>query len=258
MDASQYGVGAVLLQNDQPIAYSSRTLTETQTRYAQIEKEALAIVHGCKRFHFFIYGHPKVTVETDHKPLEMIFNKPLNQVPLRLQQMRLTLQYYNFTVKYKPGRGIFSADCLSRQPLDEKIEEEITNHPIETIAISENRLEEYQQSTSTDKELPKLMECVKNGFPKDKRNLPDCIRPYWPYRDELHTESGLLLRSNRVIIPSTKRPEVLRQLHSSHCGISKMKNRARDAVYWPAMDTDIEAFAMGCVSCAGNANHKSP
>ena len=56
-DASQKGLGAALLQDGQPLAYASRALTETETRYAQIEKELLAIVYGCEKFHQYTYGN---------------------------------------------------------------------------------------------------------------------------------------------------------------------------------------------------------
>ncbi len=70
VDASSKGMGAVLLQDRYPIAYASKSLTTTQQNYAQIEKEMLAIALGCKKFHDYVYGIPKITVETDHKPLD--------------------------------------------------------------------------------------------------------------------------------------------------------------------------------------------
>ena len=78
------GLGAVLMLDNRPVAYSSRALTDRETRYAQIEKEMIAIVHACKMFHCLIFG--KVTVFTDHKPLELIFKKQLPAV-MRLQRM---------------------------------------------------------------------------------------------------------------------------------------------------------------------------
>ena len=65
-DASQSGLGAALLQNGQPVAYASRALTPTEGRYAQIEKELLAIVFGCEHFEACTYGRDIVQVETDH------------------------------------------------------------------------------------------------------------------------------------------------------------------------------------------------
>ena len=68
-DASNFGLGAVLLQEIKPIAYASRALTDTEKRYAQIEKELLAVVYALEKFNQYVYGKT-VQVESDHKPLE--------------------------------------------------------------------------------------------------------------------------------------------------------------------------------------------
>ena len=79
VDASKFGLGAVLLQKNgdiwAPVAYASRSLSKSEQNYAQIEKEALAILFGCERFHVYLYGK-SFTVESDHKPLQPIFKKP--------------------------------------------------------------------------------------------------------------------------------------------------------------------------------------
>lgn len=82
-------------------------MTESQQNYAQIEKELFAILFGCTRFHKFVYGS-KVLVETDHKPLVSLFDKPLYKIPARLQRFMLRLQLYNLSVAYKPGKDNFN------------------------------------------------------------------------------------------------------------------------------------------------------
>ena len=101
------------MQEGQPVAFSSRALSNTEKNYAQIEKELLSIVHGCTRFDQYVYGR-EVAVQTDHKPLENIFRKPLLSAPKRLQMMLLHLQKYNLKIVYKPGKELFIADTLSR------------------------------------------------------------------------------------------------------------------------------------------------
>jgi hypothetical protein len=86
------------------VAYASRSLTTTERRYAQIEKECLAILFACERFDLYIYGRERVVVESDHKPLEVIFKKSLLTAPRRLQRMLLKLQKYNLDVSYKRGK----------------------------------------------------------------------------------------------------------------------------------------------------------
>ena len=107
-------MGAVLIQNDHPIEYASKSLTHTQQYYAQIEKEMLAVVFGCIRLHDYIYGVPNITVENDHNPLETILKKLLCQASLRLQRMIMTIQKYSLNLAYRPGKELVLADTLYR------------------------------------------------------------------------------------------------------------------------------------------------
>lgn len=86
-DASQSGCGSVLLQNNKPIAYTSKAFTETVKNYAQIEKEMYAIVHACEKFHQYIFGRSDIIIETDYKPLIYIFKKSIAHAPACLQRM---------------------------------------------------------------------------------------------------------------------------------------------------------------------------
>ena len=99
-DASKQGLGAACLQDGQPVAFASRVLAANEQKWAQIEKELLAIVFACTKFHDYIYGK-EVIIESDHKPLETIFKKQLEKAPARLQNMLLKLQKYNLKVVYK-------------------------------------------------------------------------------------------------------------------------------------------------------------
>ena len=85
--------------------------------YAQIEKEILAIVSGATKFHQYLYGQ-KVTVESDHRALEILFKKPLYLVPTRIAKMMLKVQKYHLHVMFKPGKEMFISDTLSRAPLE--------------------------------------------------------------------------------------------------------------------------------------------
>ena len=106
---SEKGLGASLLQDGKPLAYASRALTNTETNYAQIEKELLAIVFGVERFHQYTYGR-KAVVDSDYKPLETIFGKPLASAPRRLQKMLMRLQRYDIVIQYKKGSEMYLAD----------------------------------------------------------------------------------------------------------------------------------------------------
>ena len=118
-DASLRGLGACLIQKhngeDQSIAFASKSLTDAETQYANIERELLAIIFACQRFSTYLLGRSFV-VESDHKPLEMIAVKNLANAPPHLQRMLLELQRYNVTIKYRPGNQMQLADALSCCP----------------------------------------------------------------------------------------------------------------------------------------------
>ena len=108
----------MIMQDGKPVAFGSKTLTICERRYANIERELLAIVWGAQTFHTYVYGC-RVIVETDHKPLGSIFRKPLNDAPPRLQRMLLKLTKYDLDVRYVPGKQQVISDCLSRAPISD-------------------------------------------------------------------------------------------------------------------------------------------
>ena len=147
-DASGKGLGAVLLQDNKPVCYASRALTDIETMYASIETEMLAVVFACRKFHQYIYGR-SVVIETDHKPLQAISTKPLSQVPLRLQKMILNVHGYDVEIRYIPGSKQVLADTLSRASVhydDSGADEEFKAINL-VLSVSEERYEEFQKET---------------------------------------------------------------------------------------------------------------
>ena len=134
VDASSQGLGAVVLQNDKPIAYASRALTPTQQRYAQIEKETGNCLWMSKVPSLYIW--PTCRVESDHKPLENILGKPLNEAPPRIQRFVLQIQKYDITLKYKPGKSMYVSDTLSRIYLPETVEKLVPDIEINEVQLN--------------------------------------------------------------------------------------------------------------------------
>lgn len=122
-DVSQYGLGSVLLQDNIPEAYASRSMTSCKRNYSRLKKEILAILFARYKFRDYIY---KTTVQviTDHKPLETIFRKSINESPRRLQRMLCSLPNYSLNIQWQPGKNLLIADHLNRarrQVEDEEI-----------------------------------------------------------------------------------------------------------------------------------------
>ena len=117
-DASQTGVGAWFRQidsqgNENIVAMTSRSLTDTESRYSNIEPECLGVMYGLEKFEYFSLGR-HVIVETDHSPLEQIFKKGIAEAPAQLQRLLLRCLRLDVQVQYKPGKSIPVADALSR------------------------------------------------------------------------------------------------------------------------------------------------
>ncbi|XP_026672572.1 uncharacterized protein K02A2.6-like [Ceratina calcarata] len=255
VDASQNGLGAVILQENLPVAYASRSLTDTEKNYAQIEKETLAISFACNRFRQYIFGKT-VTVESDHKPLEAIFNKPLNECPPRLLRMRLSLQNFDIVIRYKPGKELLLADALSRAYLQngtDDLEEEIEAQVcflMDNFPITLDKKEEFKRECLIDEEMQLLVEYIKRGWPNEKSKLIDILKPYHSFREELSIIDGLIFKAQRLVVPKKFRKQLLEKIHYAHLGKEKCKIRAREILYWPNMNKQIEDLVDKCPTCA--------
>ena len=251
VDASMKGLGAAAIQDNGVIAYASRALTPTEQRYAQIEKEMLAVVFGCLKFHKLIYGKSNVTIESDHKPLESLVKKPIHASPMRIQKMMLKLQPYEFKLVYTSGKNIGLADALSRFPRTGESKALIDDDLMVCIAetVTHGNHEEIAKQTAMDDDFQTLMNVIKTGWPEERSLIPPSTQPYWNYRGELSVYNGVIYRGERVCVPRALRPKMLKIIHSSHTGMVKCKQRARDLVFWPNMNKQIEEMVSTCEAC---------
>ena len=131
-----------------------------QGRYANIERELLAVVYGCEKFHTYLYGRHFV-VESDHRPLEQIHKKNLDMAPPRLQRMLLRLQPYDCIIQYKPSKEMVIADTLSR--LSPRNRDEVPGMQVKIHHVSEFSPVELQKIF-----LTKLLKMKLFKFSADK------------------------------------------------------------------------------------------
>ena len=246
-DASSYGLGAVLRQRQpdgelQPVAYISRALTETEQRYAQIEKEALAVTWACERFQDYLTGM-RFHIETDHKPLiPLLSYKSLDELPLRVQRFRLRLMRFCYSISHVAGKDLTSADTLSRAPVSKttagnELQSEVqafVDLVVRCLPVTEGRLQEILSQQRSDPICRQVTEYCREGWP-EAASLTGPYKAYSAVRHEFSVHRGLLLRGKRLVIPHALRSDILKKLHSGHLGISKCRQSQSDSlVAWHA------------------------
>ena len=143
------------MQTDKPIAFASKSLSDCETRYANIERDMLAVVFGCERFLTYIYG-TRFTVESDYRPLEMIILKNIAAAPQILLRTLLRIQQCDVQIRDRPGNEITLAVTLSRQPCPDNNTIEL-DVQISHVQFSTGKLDDLRQETRNDSELQNLV-----------------------------------------------------------------------------------------------------
>ena len=252
-DASKKGFGAVLIQDGNPIYYTSRSLSTHEKNYENLEREAMAAIWGMEKFHYFLYGR-RFILQTDQKPLCSIFKKHLINVSPRLQRIAIRAKPYDFTTEWIKGKHNSVADALSRVSPN-IIEDSSIQLPILQVNILANsqieleEREELQTKTVQDAELQALQRVISKGWPQKRSNLPKFLTNYWNYRDELHVEDGILMKNAKILIPKDLQGKYLDKIHQGHQGIQKSLQKAREYIFWDGYTKDIVEKIEKCSTC---------
>ena len=259
-DASSYGLGAVLLQQHgedwRPVMYASRSMTPTEQRYAQVEKEALASTWACERFSDFLIGLPTFTIETDHRPLlALLHTKQLDELSPRIQRFRMRLMNYKYDVKFTAGKDLATADSLSRAPSGSAQESDIAfesdvsafvDSIVRGLPATEDRLDEIRRKQREDRVCSEVAGHCRNGWPQQ---VSSPIKPYLTLKNDISLQQGLLMYRDRIIIPEKMREEILNRLHGGHQGIVKTRALAKNSVWWPGLSSEIKSKIEECPTC---------
>ena len=110
------------------------------------------------------------------------------------------------------------------------------------------------EATSRDETLQAVIDVTMKGWPQERFRVPQKALPYWNVKEELSVYDGVVFRGERVCVPSSMKAKMLEIIHSPHLGIVKSKQRAREVVYWPNMNKEIEDLVSKCETCLQHRN----
>ena len=250
-DASPVGLGGVLYQVQngvsKVVAYGHRSLTDVESRYSQIEREALALIWSCEHFKMYLLGRDFQLIP-DHKPLVLIFNNSCSKPTPRLERWSLRLQAFNFVLSYCPGCHNI-ADSMSRLSISDSDKAEPLTDDSYAFMVAEQSVPvamswlEVQEAVKDCKETELILRAIQSG---DWHSYPAAFKAV---RSELSSCDGVVLRGNRIFVPVSLRERVLFLAHEGHQGIVKTKKRLCLKVWWPGMDKEAEILCRQCLSC---------
>jgi len=259
VDASPVGLGAILVQEGQTLAYGSKSLTPTEQNYSQLEREALAVVWSLEHFHLYVSGKP-TTVFTDHKPLLGMFGKPTAKLTPRMHRWSLRLQPYDYTLHYRKGKDN-PADYLSRHPDKStqfndtlsKCAESYVNAVIDDATPKALMLQQIIDTAIKDDTYQAVVKAVRTGRWHELKT-PDAM----PYRKVAHelsiADNDILMKDSRIVVPRELQQRTVNLAHEGHQGINKTKMLLREKVWFPGIDKMVYDKIQACLPCQSVVN----
>ena len=246
-DASDKQLGAVISQNDKPIAFFSRRLSKAQLNYTTTEKELLSIVECLKQFRGILFGYP-INVFSDHKNL--VYAATLSESQ-RVMRWRLILEEFGPNIQHIAGVDNTVADTLSRLPSannDESIPStsQGSRHAKELFAINATTTSGFPLNLSLVQE-EQNKELSQEGS-KLKTNLEDIQSEFT--KQELDNVE-IIFYKNKIYVPKTLRRRTIDWYHYylNHPGGDRLANTLQEVCYWKGMVNQAKQTARRCQSC---------
>ena len=239
-----------------PVNHSSRVWTPTEANYSQMERESKGILTGMHMNKMYTQGN-HVEVVTDHLPLVAIYNDISKPRPLRVDRHRTKFLSFDYHVVYESGK-YSPCDYGSRHPSGttlfseqqkeqwciENGEEILVNRIVQGLVPSAITIQDIKDATSKDQSCQKLIE--------DVTKYKSCRAELGLYKgifNELSVVDGILLREDRVIIPSLLQADIIQLAHECHMGIDKTVKLIRETCWFPNMHSMVSDYVNSCIGC---------
>ena len=223
-----------------------------ERKYSQVEREALAVVYGCERFHLYLFGKP-FKIITDARAIAFIYGNTKTRIPARIERWGLRLMPYDFCIEHKPSKENI-ADFLSRHPVEPfKDEHEwddnvnfIASHALPKALSREQLILE----TSKDAQLVELRKLIGTVDASKRAKDAEATKPFAGVVQEMTvTSDGLVLRNHLIVVPRSLRDRVVALAHEGHQGEVKTKQLLREKVWFPNLDQLVAQKVKACMTC---------
>jgi transposase InsO family protein len=265
-DASKYQLGAVIMQNNKPIAFYSRKLNAAQKRYTTGEQELLSIVETLKEFRNILLGQ-QIIIHTDHR--NILYKKLSSD---RIIRWRLLLEEYGPEYVHVSGKDNVVADALSRMEANFNEEKEVqeTNSCAQLCAFVMSRLTRDESYEPPNPGEPEEMACTflleseieEDKFPmspaliqreqaKDKELQKDILKNPQKYRKRKLEGAELITHNKLICIPKALQKRIVAWYHHylAHPGMTRLEATLRETMTWTNMRKDIESHVRTCPQC---------
>ena len=240
-DASNIAIGAVLQQQERPVAYYSKKLDSAQRNYSVYDKELLAVISALKHWKHFLYGREFV-VKTDHQALKWLQTMPSANWSDRQARWSQVFQQFGGMIEYLPGKHNPVADALSRKSGSSQAVQPITVIELNGVEL-DNMKEEYPDSA----EFGTSYSLALAGEP-----------------GHYSIQDGWLLYKGRLCLTSSYRAAALHDAHDSlvggHRGINSTLEKLERQFHWPRMRRDVYEYVQRCQTCqkVKSSHQKTP
>ena len=247
----------------QPIAFASKSLSEAETRYSNIERELLGVVWAVEHFNHYTFAN-KVHIISDHKPLQPLFNGKM-LVTCSPRTARLLLKIIDKDIKfyYQNGSSMHISDALSRLS-DHNTKrgnaEEVKGLNIQICEVSPVQsnltITQIQAETARDPDMQQLIKYIIEGWPTRQQDVIQQLQSYHTFKEEMSVIDGLVFKGERIIIPIALQDKALQAIHRSHMGIQKTLDRSKGCFYCSGISKDITHVCKTCEECLKYANRQ--